>query len=282
VSTVAEKVVVVGAGTMGAGIAQVAAQAGCQAVAVDRPEALSTARSSIERFLDGSVVRGKLSDGERAETLGRLGFAENLDETLPADIVIEAVYEDEAVKRDVFSKVPSGAAGLVLTNTSSLSVDRLARHAADPSRFLGLHFFNPVPLMSLVEVVRGAATSEAALAETLDFARRLGKRPVVVADSPGFIVNRVARPYYLEALRLLGDGIAPMGEIDEVLEGRGFRMGPFRLMDLVGIDVNYAVSRSVYEQMVEEPRLRPHPIQRRMVEAGLLGRKTGRGFYRYG
>lgn len=275
------KVVVIGAGTMGSGIAQVASAAGRRVVAVDRAEALARSKVAIGHFLDGAVERKKLAPEERDAILSRISFEERLERALPADIVIEAVFEDEDAKREVLTAIPKGACRLLLTNTSSLSVDRLARFAPDPEAFLGLHFFNPVPLMALVEVVRGSSTREEALDATVAFARELGKEPVVVADSPGFIVNRVARPYYLEALRLLGDGAASHEAIDEILEGRGFRMGPFRLMDLVGVDVNLAVSTSVYRQLMDEPRFRPHPIQARMVAGGRLGRKSGKGFYPY-
>jgi 3-hydroxybutyryl-CoA dehydrogenase len=195
------------------------------------------------------------------------------------------VVEDAGVKRDIFARLGkvAGPGAIVATNTSSLSVTALASAFPDPGRFVGLHFFNPPVAMKLVEVVRGNATTDATLATVVAFTGRLGKRAVIASDSPGFIVNRVARPFYGEALKILGEGVADAATIDRIVRSAGgFRMGPFELMDLIGIDVNLAVTRSVYEQTFGEPRFRPHVIQQRMVNAGRLGVKSGRGFYEYG
>lgn len=275
------RVLVIGAGTMGSGIAQVAAASGFEAVAVDRKDVLDRARERVRDFLEGSVSRGKMTAGARDETLSRLHFRESVTQALPADLVIEAVFEETAVKAEVLSQIPKDFRGLVATNTSSFSVNALAVHAPDPTRFLGLHFFNPPPLMALVEVVAGEETSLEAVNAATSIILEMGKVPVQVKDGPGFIVNRVARPFYLESLRLLGDERATHESIDRLLEGRSFKMGPFRLMDLIGLDVNLAVSTSVYQQTKEEPRFKPHPIQSRLVAEGKLGRKSGEGFYTY-
>lgn len=278
----AERVIVVGTGTMGAGIAVLAASSGYDVVAVDRPEALEAAQERIRGIVDTETVRGRMSQAERDETMGRIRTAPDFEDALPAKVLIEAVPEVADLKAAVIHQVAAGAVEILATNTSSLPVSRLAREAKDPASFIGIHFFNPPVRMQLVELVPGDRTSDETLKAADTFVRSLSRTPVRAADTPGFIVNRVARPYYIEALRLLGDGVASFDAIDRCLEGRGFRMGPFRLMDLVGIDVNLAVSTSVYEQLMHEPRLRPHPIQRQMVESGRLGRKTKRGFYTYG
>lgn len=278
----AERVIVVGTGTMGAGIAALAAASGYEVVAVDRQEVLAAAGDRVRQILGGEAAKGRLSEAVRQEALGRIHTAPSFDDALPAKVLIEAVPEAAELKAEVFRRVGEGAVEILATNTSSLSVSRLAREARDPASFIGIHFFNPPVRMQLVEIVPGEGTSEGTVAAAAAFVKSLSRTPVIAADTPGFIVNRVARPFYIEALRMLGDGTASPEAIDRCLEGRGFRMGPFRLMDLVGIDVNLAVSTSVYDQLMQEPRLRPHPIQRRMVEAGRLGRKTGRGFYTYG
>jgi len=278
----AGRVIVVGTGTMGAGIAVLAASFGYDVVAVDRPEFLEAAKERVRGMVDAEAARGRMSDAGREETLGRIRIAPDFEDALPAKVLIEAVPEVADLKTGVFRHVPNGAVEILATNTSSLSVSGLARKAPDPTSFVGIHFFNPPVRMQLVEIVPGDRTSKETVEAATSFVRSLSRTPVMAADTPGFIVNRVARPFYIEALRMLGDGVASFEAIDRCLEGRGFRMGPFRLMDLVGIDVNLAVSTSVYEQLMEEPRLRPHPVQRQMVEAGRLGRKTKRGFYTYG
>lgn len=276
---------VVGAGTMGAGIAQVCAAAGLGTLLWDvSRDRIDRGIGGIAAALDRLVGKGRMQRDEADALLGRISPRETLEDLARCPVVIEAVVEDAAVKREIFSRIapaaPSGA--LLATNTSSLSVTALAAGLPRPDRFLGLHFFNPPPVMKLVEVVRGHATGEEALADAAAFARRLGKVPVTAADTPGFIVNRVARPFYLEALKILGEGTAEVEQIDRIVRSAGgFRMGPFELMDLIGIDVNLAVTKSVWEQTFGEPRFRPHPIQQRMVDSGRLGRKSGRGFYGY-
>jgi 3-hydroxybutyryl-CoA dehydrogenase len=200
-----------------------------------------------------------------------------------ADLVIEAIPEQLDLKLDAFRRLDAAAEphAALATNTSSLSIARIAGATAHPDRVVGMHFFNPVPMMELVEVVAGPLTSDAVIERVAMLARLLGKTPVVAADTPGFIVNRVARPYYLEALRILGEGSAGIEEIDSAMRGIEFPAGPFELIDLIGADVNLAVTISVYEQFFGEPRFRPHVIQRRLVDAGRLGRKAGGGFYDY-
>lgn len=276
---------VIGAGTMGSGIAEVAAGAGFRVLLNDvSQQALAAGMARIKQNLNRAVEKDRITAVVATEIYARIHAVATLAELQPADIVIEAVLEDVQVKRELFQNLDRllGAEALLASNTSSLSITLLAAATDRGANVVGMHFFNPPSLMKLVEVVRGKQTSDATAQTTVELARRLGKIPVVCNDTPGFIVNRVARPFYGEALRLLGEGVAPVEVIDRIvrLEG-GFKMGPFELMDLIGIDVNYAVTESVYEQFFHEPRFRPHPIQRRMVEAGTLGRKTKQGFYKY-
>ncbi len=271
-----ETIAVLGCGTMGAGIAQAALSAGCAVVLYDiSAAALDGAR---ERIGAGLGKQGRAAAGARLRT------ATHLNEIAGVALVVEAAPEQLELKRELFAKAGALCPGpaIVASNTSSLPIAALAAACPDPQRVAGLHFFNPVHRMALVEVVRAAATDDTTVDALLAFARQLGKTPVLARDTPGFIVNRVARPYYGEALRLLGERVAAHDAIDLVLQqAGGFPLGPFALMDLIGIDINFAVTRSIYDQSFGEPRYRPHPIQQQMVLAGRLGRKTGRGFYEY-
>ncbi len=276
---------VVGAGTMGAGIAQVAVLGGFRVLLHDAIEAaLTRGRSRIGQSVSRAVERGHVQADAAEAALGRLEATTRIADMGGAQVVIEAASEDLSLKQRLFAELDglTDPDAILATNTSSLSITAVAGSTSRPERVVGMHFFNPVPAMALVEVVAGQRTSPGVVEQALALARRLGKTPVRAKDTPGFIVNRIARHFSLEALRILGEGQVTHDRIDHVMKGAGrFRMGPFELMDLIGIDVNFAVSRSVYEAFFHDPRFRPHPIQQRMVESGLLGRKTGRGFYEY-
>jgi 3-hydroxybutyryl-CoA dehydrogenase len=277
-------VAVLGAGAMGGGIAQVCALGGMVTVLYDvTPELAGQAYERIRASLQKGVELGKTAPEAAGAALARLHPTASLRDCAPADLAIEAAPEEMGIKRELFQKLDGVLDGraLVATNTSSLSVTALAGSVKRPEQFLGLHFFNPPLLMKLVEVIRGDRTRPETTAAGLRFVRALGKTPVEVKDTPAFIVNRVARPFYGEALRLLGETAADPATIDGLMKSLGFKMGPFELMDFIGLDVNFAVTKSVYHAFFEEPRYRPHPIQERMVGAGLLGRKSGRGFYEY-
>jgi 3-hydroxybutyryl-CoA dehydrogenase len=276
-------IAVVGAGTMGAGIAESAALAGLSVVMVDvREEALDLGRNTIEKDLKRRVKKGRHSDEERRASVGRISTTTALGACAGAPVVIEAVVEDIAVKSEVFADLEGVVASetVLATNTSSLSVAGIAAATEHPERVVGMHFFNPVPAMRLVEVVTGPSTDPSAVSQVEEVAEQLGKTPIRVSDTPGFVVNRVARPFYLEALRLVEAGGEP-GPIDAAIRGVGFRMGPLQLADLIGNDVNLTVSESLFERYYYHPRFRPSYLQRSMVEGGLLGRKSGRGFYDY-
>ncbi|MEA2621471.1 MAG: 3-hydroxybutyryl-CoA dehydrogenase [Chloroflexota bacterium] len=276
---------VVGAGTMGAGIAQATLAAGHRVLLHDAdPAAVARGRQRIESGLDRSIEKGKLSPEGKEEAMGRLREAAGLEEIAAgSDLVVEAALEDLALKRSIFRALDMHALPDVplATNTSSLSVTRIAEATHHRERVLGLHFFNPAPVMPLVEVVATDGTARAALQAGIDFVAGLGKTPIVSADAPGFVVNRVNRGFTLEPLRMLEAGEATVEAIDGAVEAAGYPMGPFRLMDLVGVDIGYAVATSLYEAFDEAGRFRPSPVQAQMIEAGRLGRKTGWGFYRY-
>ena len=276
---------VAGAGTMGAGIAQVSAVAGIDTVLYD-PVAGAAAGGSerVRGALARGVERGRLSAQEASAAMARLRTTERLDDLADRDLVIEAAPEDLALKLAAFGEldVVCAAEAVLATNTSSLAVTAIAGAASRPERVVGMHFFNPVPAMRLAEVIPAAQTADATVATAVALARRLGKQPIVATDSTGFLVNRCGRPFYAEALRIVTERIATPEQVDRICRlGGGFRMGPFELMDLVGIDVGLAVMESFAAGSFGEPRWRPSPLQARLVAAGRLGRKTGRGWYAY-
>ncbi len=278
-------VAVIGAGTMGSGIAQVAAQAGHRVRMYDaRPGAALRAAEGVRSTFGRLAEKGRMSLADAGAAGRRISTQEALEELTGCQLAIEAIVEDLGAKRTLFESLEQvlGPDAVLATNTSSLSVTAIAGTCAHPGRVIGLHFFNPAPLMPLVEVVPGLA-GDAGLAEA---SHRLmtawGKVPVICKDTPGFIVNRVARPFYGEALRIYEEGIADMATIDHAMRTvGGFRMGPFELMDLIGNDINFAVTRSVFDAFFYDPRYRPSLTQQRQVESGRLGRKTGRGYYDY-
>ena len=278
-------VAVVGAGTMGRGIAQVCAQAGMTALLFDTREgAAANAVKAIDKALDGVVAKGRMTAEVKAGAMGRLRAIGSLDEAAPAGIVIEAIVEELAAKRELFRALEQRLApdAVLATNTSSLSVTEIAAGCADPGRVGGLHFFNPPPLMKLVEVIGGLRSDPGLIEALTGFVRRIGKHPVVATDTPGFVVNHAGRAYGPEALRIVAQGIASPREVDLLMkEAAGFRMGPFELLDLVGADVAHAVMVSIYDQYFGEPMYQPSAQLAVRVAAGLLGRKTKQGFYNY-
>jgi 3-hydroxybutyryl-CoA dehydrogenase len=274
---------VVGAGAMGSGIAQVAAMAGHNVVLFDTNEAaLDKARASLQKTLEKLVEKGKISSVQ--EITEKFTYTTQNNAFANCALIIEAIVENLDVKKKVFSGLEEvvKADCVLASNTSSLSITSIAASCKKAERVIGLHFFNPAPLMALVEVIPAVQTEEALVAEAKELMTRWGKVPVITKDTPGFIVNRVARPYYGEAIRIYEEGIASKETIDWALtEIAGFRMGPFTLMDYIGHDVNYVVTETVFQSFFYDPRFKPAFSQKRLLEAGWLGRKTGRGFYNY-
>jgi 3-hydroxybutyryl-CoA dehydrogenase len=276
---------VIGAGLMGRGIAQIAIQGGIPVILYDnRPEGGEEARKAILATLQKLAEKGKISDKDVAGAASRLTVATSLAELSPCAAIIEAIIENLDVKRALFAELEGIVVPecILATNTSSLSVTAIAAVCKHPGRVAGFHFFSPVPLMKIVEVISGPLT-DAAIADKLTaMARQMGHTPVKASDTPGFIVNHAGRGYLTESLRILGESIAPYPEVDRILrQAAGFRMGPFELLDLTGLDVSQPVMESIYNQYYQEPRFRPSPIARQRLAAGLLGRKSQRGFYRY-
>lgn len=276
---------VVGAGAMGSGIAQVLAQAGVRVHLYDtKDEALERAMQKMQATMDRLVEKGTFTAERAADILGRISPILYLREASDSDLVIEAIYENLEAKRSVFTTLDDVVSDecILATNTSSLSIAAISAGVKNPARVIGLHFFNPAPLMPLVEIVPSLATDPEVLECCVQAVAAWGKTGVVAKDSPGFIVNRVARPYYAEAMNMLEEGLADVPTIDWAMtQLAGFRMGPFALMDLIGHDVNYTVTETVWTQFYYSPRFRPNLSQKRLLEAGWLGKKTGRGFYDY-
>ena len=278
-----KKIAVVGSGTMGQGIAQVCASAGYQVLLYDILAALlRTAISTLRKNYESLVQKNKIAATDAQEALARIISVSDFRH-LQVDLVIEAVIENLEVKQKIFQEIEklNDKECILLTNTSSIPVTRIGVALKRPERFAGLHFFNPAPVMKLVEVVRGAATSDATINLLKQFCTRLNKQYVLAQDSPGFIVNRVARHFYLEPLKIAEEGVADFKTIDTLMKLTGFKMGPFELMDFIGIDVNFSVTQSMYNSFHQEPKFRPNRLQQQKVDAGHLGRKSGRGFYEY-
>jgi 3-hydroxybutyryl-CoA dehydrogenase len=279
------RVGVVGAGTMGRGIAQLAAVGGSQTVVVDADEnALAAAAGAIRDSLQGAVARGKLTHDGLESAMARIVFARSLKDLSVCDLVIEAIIEDYTAKAKLFRDLEKVVADrcVLASNTSSLSITELAGAVKHPERVIGLHFFNPVPAMKVVEVIAPPRSDSRVVEDAVVWVKGTGHHPVKAIDSPGFIVNHAGRAYGTEALRILGEGICNPSGIDTIMRGTGlFKMGPFELLDLIGLDVSHKVMESIYEQFYQESKYRPSPLARTRVAAGLLGKKSGRGFYHY-
>lgn len=278
------KISVIGAGTMGRGIAQVSALAGYEVIMYDIDDTvLQASLAQMHTSIDKGVARGKTEAevAEKAKTA--VSLTTSLAQAAQVDLVIEAAPEKLDLKRSIFTELEANAPEhtIFASNTSSLSINAIAGASNRPDRFIGLHFFNPAHIMKLVEIIKGDFTSPETTEACKLFTEKVGKTPVFCKDTPAFIVNRVARPFYGEAFRLLGENATDAPTIDKLMKSIGFRMGPFELVDLIGCDVNFAVTSSVYEAYFHDPKYRPHPIQRRMVQSGRLGRKTNHGFYDY-
>ena len=278
------KVGVLGCGLMGSGIAQVCAQSGHDTIVLEVSQALlDKGMASIDKFLKGGVERGKLTAEQRTKTLSNLKGTTDPADLADRDLIIEAVVENLATKREMFSRLDTlcGPSTIFASNTSSLSITELAACTRRPTRFLGLHFFNPVPLMKLVEVARTIMTDQKAMTEVVEFVGTLGKTPIRTSDKTGFIVNRLLVPYILDAIRALEEGVGTIADIDEAMKlGCGYPMGPFTLLDLVGLDTTHSIANVFFEEF-RERRFASPPLLKRMVLAGYHGKKTGKGFYDY-
>lgn len=274
---------IVGAGTMGQGIAQVCASAGLSILLFDiQPSLAESAVTKIAASLQSLVEKNKISTEVRSQTMSRIATVATLD-ALQCDLIIEAAVEDLTVKHRIFSQLETfvKSTTILTSNTSSIPITQIASVLKSTDRFAGLHFFNPAPVMKLVEIVKGVQTSDETVEALKGFCHTIQKQFVIAYDSPGFIVNRVARHFYVESLKLLEENVASVQTIDALLRTSGFKMGPFELMDLIGVDVNFAVTTSMYNSFHQDPKFRPSRIQQQKVDAGHHGRKTGKGFYDY-
>jgi len=278
-------IAVIGSGTMGSGIAQVASTAGCSVKIYDtNSEALSKSKNALEKTLVMLLEKGKIDTSEKKRISESISYVSHLSELSDSDLVIEAIIENLEIKRKLFSELEKvvSAESILASNTSSLSIASIAASCNNAARVIGIHFFNPAPLMQLVEVIPAVQTSEGTLQKTIKIISGWKKTVAVAKDTPGFIVNRVARPFYGEALRIYEEGKADFATIDWAMKMfGGFRMGPFELMDFIGHDVNYVVTETVFAAFYFDPRYKPSFTQKRLLEAGFLGKKTGRGFYNY-
>jgi 3-hydroxybutyryl-CoA dehydrogenase len=274
---------IVGAGTMGLGIAQICASVGYKTLLFDiNKEAIDKALKIIEKNLSGAVEKGKLTEEGKQNALLNIVAVTDLNQ-LVADVIIEAAIEKLAIKKELFATLEAvnSPETILASNTSSIPITQIAYGLKNPERVVGMHFFNPAHIMKLVEVILGAATNVEIANTIYDLSIKLGKTPVMAKDSPGFIVNRVARHYYVESLKTLEENVTSFENIDKLLEASGFKMGPFKLMDLIGVDTNYSVTSSMFEQFSFDSKFRPSRIQKQKVDAGHHGKKTGKGFYEY-
>jgi len=277
---------VLGAGTMGNGIAQVAAQAGYQVVMRDIEDRfVDNGLKAIEKFLLKSVEKGKMTEEQKKGVTGRIKGTTRMEDLKNADLVIEAVFEDLAVKKDLFKQLDelTRKDAILTSNTSSMSITEIAVATKRPEKVAGMHFFNPAPLMRLVEVIRGFHTSDETVRTVMEITRKMGKEPVEVKkDTPGFIVNRLMIPHFIEAIRMLEEGVATAEDIDKAIKlGLNYPMGPFELMDLTGIDIAHHVTEYFYKELNKENKWSIPPLMKTMLRAGRLGRKTGGGWYKY-
>ncbi|MBL7760130.1 MAG: 3-hydroxybutyryl-CoA dehydrogenase [Sediminibacterium sp.] len=278
-----QTIAVCGAGTMGSGIAQLTAQAGFNTIQFDlSPAALEKSRLGIVAQLNKLVEKAKITAEEKEQILSRIRFSKELADC-KADLIIEAIIENKEIKTKLFNDLAvfNDPAVIFATNTSSISIDAIAEGMDHPDKLVGMHFFNPAPVMKLVEVIQGSHTNPLLAEQVYQLAQQLGKVPVICRDAPGFIVNRVARHYYLEAMLMVEKGLITTGQADAAMEAAGFKMGPFKLMDLIGLDINYSVSNIVWEALGCPERLTPSPLQQAKLREGKLGKKTGEGFYTY-
>lgn len=278
-----QSICVCGAGTMGSGIAQVAAQAGFTTIQFDINETmLEKSKASIEKSLQFLVDKQKITNEEKVQIFRRIQFTANIKDCI-ANVCIEAIIEKKEAKISLFNdlwKVNNGQT-ILATNTSSISINEIAEGLESATNIVGMHFFNPATIMKLVEVVQGNSTSIATVETIVALCKQMKKEPVVCKDAPGFIVNRVARHYYLEAMKLIEQDLATIETVDAIMEATGFKMGPFKLMDLIGMDINFGVANIVWEALGKPERLTPSILQQQKVQSGKLGRKTGEGFYMY-
>ena len=276
-------IAVIGTGTMGQGIAQVCAAHGYKVLLYDvQSEVIVKALTSIRQSLDTLTEKGKITQEQKNATLSNIHTVSDFRQ-LQVDLAVEAVVEKLEVKQKIFSELEkiNNNDTVMVSNTSSIQITQIASALKHPKRFAGFHFFNPAPVMKLVEVVQGAATSRETIDLLMQFAGKVSKQPVRAQDSPGFIVNRVARHFYVESLRICEENIADFKSIDLLMRSAGFKMGPFELMDLIGVDTNFSVTSTMYHAFHQDPKFRPSRLQQQKVDAGHHGRKTGRGFYDY-
>lgn len=280
---VIKKIAVCGAGTMGSGIAQIIAQHGFETVLFDlNEEVLNKSKQLIESSLQTLVLKNKITKEEEQQTLSNIQFTSNIN-NCKAHLIIEAIIENKEAKLNLFKQVEkiNSKETIIASNTSSISINQLAAEIQHPQRFAGMHFFNPATIMKLVEIIKTNATNNIVIEQLCLLSKALGKTAVVCNDAPGFIVNRVARHYYLEAMKLIELNLATIENVDAIMQASGFKMGPFKLMDLIGMDINYNVSNIVWNDLGKPERLKPSIIQQQKVEAKQLGKKTGKGFYNY-